>query len=70
MGKARVTNEHIQRELGEISATLKSLRHDLEEVKEMAPRVRSLEVFRSYVKGGFAVIAALGVSVKAIFNHF
>lgn len=74
MANKRVTNECIQRELGQISATLKSLRHDIEEIKEIAPRVKSLELFRSYLKGGSAVAVVLVSSVlaafKGIFNHF
>ncbi len=70
----RVTNECIQRELGHISASLKSLRHDLEDIKEIAPRVRSLEVFRSYIKGVASVTSLIGVFVyslvKGVFGNF
>lgn len=74
MVNKRVTNECIQRELGQIVTTLENLKEDIREIKEIAPRVKSLELFRSYVKGGFAVVSAVGVvilgSLKGIFNHF
>lgn len=74
MSNKRVTNECIQRELGQISSTLINLREDIEEIKGMAPRIKSLELFRSYIKGGFAVVTTLSVlligAVKGIFNHF
>lgn len=66
----KVTNECIQRELGEISVTLKGLRHDIEEIKGIAPRVKSLELFRSYTKGGFAVISAILVAFKGVIGHW
>lgn len=73
MGK-RVTNECIQRELGEIVVTLKHLHLDIEEIKKIAPRIRSLELFRSYIKGGFVVVSGLAVGVfslfKGAFGHF
>jgi len=69
MSNKRVTNECIQRELGQISAQLKSLRHDLEEVKEIAPRIRSLEAFRSYIKGISVVVIGLGATVATVIKQ-
>lgn len=70
MGK-KVTNECIQRELGEINATLRELSVD---IKDIAPRVKSLELFRSYIKGGAAVLSGIGLFVfsafKGVFGHF
>lgn len=65
-----MTVKNIHRELGEISATLKEMKEDISEIKKIAPRVRSLEVFRSYVKGGAAVLSATFIAFKSFFNHF
>jgi len=67
----KVTNECIQRELGEIGATLKDLRKDIEEIKELAPRIRSLELFRSYSKGIVSVVVlAAGTVIATIKGIF
>lgn len=66
MSNKRVTNEHIHRELGEISVLLQELRNDINEVKEMAPRIRSLELFKSYVMGCAGVIVLISGTVLAI----
>ena len=66
----RVTNNDIYIKLEVLAERVHNLQEDIEEVKEMAPRLKSLELFRSYVKGGFAVVAGVLVAIKGIFNHF
>ena len=67
----RVTNSDIYHELGALNASVKSLRA---EIREMAPRLRSLETFRSYVKGASAVVSTLVIAIfaalKGTFGHF
>lgn len=74
MVNKRVTNECIQRELGQISVTLENMKEDIAEIKGIAPRVKSLELFRSYIKGGFAVVSGVVIvilgALKGVFNHF
>lgn len=70
MSNKRVTNEHIHRELGEISVLLQELRNDINEVKEMAPRIRSLELFRSYVKGVAAVVTVFTGTLAATLTKY
>ena len=74
MTPKRITNADVYRELGELQTLVKGLRHDLEDMEELTPRVKSLELFNSYVKGGFAVVSILTVSlftfVKGVFGHF
>lgn len=62
----KVTNEQIHRELGEISVLLQELRNDINEVKELAPRVRKLEHFKSYVMGCTGVIVLISGTILAI----
>ena len=67
----RVTNSDIYRELGELRSSMTDVRKD---IKEMAPRLRELETFKSYVKGGFAVVSSLVIGLfaafKGVFGHF
>ena len=67
----RITNSDLYHELGELSSSVKDMRNDL---KEIGPRLRELETFRSYVKGGFAVISSLSIAcfalIKGVFGHF
>lgn len=70
----RVSNEELKGEIKVLHALLTDLRRDIEDVKEMAPRVRSLESFRSTIKGSVAVVMALSgaifASLKGVFGHF
>jgi hypothetical protein len=67
--KKRVTNADIYREIGEIQIMVKDLR---ETVAGLGPRIGALEQFKSYITGGAAVIAGLGIStvaaVKGVFG--
>lgn len=62
MGK-QVTLSHIHRELGEISSKLADMHSDL---KDLQPRVRKLESFRTYVTGGAAAVSALFITVITV----
>ena len=65
----KITNQDLYREMGEVHVLLKELKEDMTEV---VPRVKSLELFRSYVKGGFAVISGVCIvafsTLKGIFG--
>lgn len=54
--KGYVTNGELHRELGEIQNELKHLRQDMVEIRTLYARVKSLELFKSYVKGISAAI--------------
>lgn len=59
MSKNRVTTIELYREIGELKSEVHSIREDIKEIKALASRVQSLELFRSYTKGISACIAFL-----------
>lgn len=65
--KGYVTNVELSREIGEIQNELKNLREDIREMKTLYARVKSLELFKSYVKGiSAAVILFVSTSMAAL----
>lgn len=56
----KVTNSELYREIGALTEAVHDLRGD---IKELAPRIKSLELFKSYVMGGAAVISAAFLAV-------
>ena len=68
--KSYVTNGDLHREIGEIQTEIKSLRRDMAEIKTLYARVKSLELFKSYVKGisaAASVIIATSISIWKLF---
>lgn len=58
-----------ERELGLILAKLESLHEDVQEIKQIAPRVHSLENFRSWATGIGTTCIFLLTTVIALFKH-
>jgi hypothetical protein len=61
----RVTNSELYREIGELTEAVKELRAD---IQELAPRIKTLELFKSYVTGGAAVVSAAFAAFIAVFK--
>lgn len=68
--KSYVTNGELHRELGEIQAELKHLREDMQEIKTLYARVKSLEMFRSYTKGISAAVAVIFTTSMSVWKIF
>ena len=74
MSNKRTTNNDLAIKLEVLIERVHNLQEDLGEIKKIVPRVKSLELFRSYVKGCSAMIIALSgaifASIKGAFGHF
>jgi hypothetical protein len=49
---------HVQKTLNEILRTLGRIEGELVEIRKLAGRVRRLEIWQSWIKGGWAAIVA------------
>lgn len=67
---SRVTTAELYREIGELKTEVHNMREDLEEIKALASRVQSLELFRSYTKGISACIAFLLPVLFGVARYF